>query len=461
MSREIRAIRGGSFVAINNVMGTGVTLVAAFLLSKALGPKEFAIYSFCTSLTGVLRCLSRLGVNASLLTQKEEPQPEIYGTALTTMLVSSIVVAIPAAILIPFLGRFSHIPHLFWPGIATIILVPFHIISLPALTRLERQLKYKPVAIIEFTGQVVGQILAIALAFHGWGIWGPITGWSLRALFQSITPWIAAGLKPRLRWDPTVSRRMIKYGSGYVLATSLAQGRTLFLLAIVGRLFGQEAIGYMGLTLRAASLAAPFRAAISRVILPAIAPIAHLPAKLKEKINATVEMEILLSAPVTVIAVATYPYFVRLILGNSWLPTVELFPWIAAGSLLMSVHSAALSALYVRGYFAESICSTIISYMALLLALVLFGNLLGLQGGAIATLVVWPASWVIEVFAHRRLGISWSRNGVVWALAGTFACLTDIIGLWMLIPVSLIFAATYASIKARSVAMYNALFSRL
>ena len=276
MTREAQAIRGGSLVAANHVIGASITVISALLLSKALGPQEFAIYALCSSLSGVLRGVSRLGVNAYLLTKREEPSAEDYDIALATMLACSVVVACAASMALPWLGQFSRIHFLFWPGIVTVSLLPLHVLPLPPLAKLERQLKFKPVVIIELIGQVIGQLTGISLAFCGWGIWGPLTGWVVRAIFQGVAPWVVIGLRPHFQWNIEHAKGMIKFGVGYVLTTSLAQSRSFVLLALVGRLMGQDAVGYMGLTLRAIGLAVPFRAAVSRVIMPAIAPIAHL-----------------------------------------------------------------------------------------------------------------------------------------------------------------------------------------
>lgn len=449
MTSKSNAIRSGGLVAFSNIAGAVVTVISALLLSKALGPQEFAIYALCTSLTGVLRSLSRLGVNACLLTQKEEPREEDYQTALATMLICSVLVACCSIMAIPWLGRFSNIPQLFWPGLVAASLLPLHVLSLPALTSLERQLKFKPVVLIEMSGQIIGQVFGISLAFCGWGVWGPLAGWGARAVFQGIVPWVVIGSKPRLHWDVKNTKRMVSYGVGYVLTTSIAQGRNIILLAVVGRVLGQDAVGYMGLTLRAAGLAAPIRTAVSRVILPALAPIAHIPVMLKERIKAAVEMELLLSIPVFIVTVAIYPFFVRHVLGHSWQPTAILYPWIVAGSLLGSAHAAPLSALHVRGFFAESIASTVIGHASLILALVVFGGLMGLEGCAVAVVAAWPASWSNEWFSRRRLGTSWSLNGVLWAIGGAIACLSARFDLRMLvIPIAICFV-TQSAIRNR------------
>ena len=93
MGAQKQALRSGGLLATNHVVGSVITVVSALLLSKALGPGEFALYVFCNSLTGVLRVVSRLGVNACLLTQREEPDALDYQVALTTMLVASLLTA--------------------------------------------------------------------------------------------------------------------------------------------------------------------------------------------------------------------------------------------------------------------------------------------------------------------------------------------------------------------------------
>ncbi|MBV5330044.1 MAG: oligosaccharide flippase family protein [Chlorobium sp.] len=449
MAREKRAILSGGLVAINHVVGAVVTVVSALLLSKVLGPKTFAIYALCTSLSGVLRPVARLGINACLLTQSDEPQADDYQTALATMLACSILVACIAIILLPLIGHFSRIPNLFWPGVATVAILPLHVFSLPAITRLERGLKFRPVVIIELVSQILGQSCGISLAFCGWGIWGPLAGLGVRTIINGIAPWVVMGLRPRVSWDSKNAWRMVKFGFGYVVVTILGQSRSLLLLSIVGRIIGQEAVGYMGLTLRAVGLIAPFRAASARLILPALAPIAHIPDTLRRGVEAVVETELLLSVPVTVFAVAIYQPCVQLLLGPTWQQTASLFPWVAAGSLLMSAHTTSLSVLHIRGYFAESIISTSVGHFGLVVALACLGAFAGLEGCAAATVAVWPLFWIQEWLANRRLGTFWSVNGISWAIGGAAACLSWRLGPWVLILPSVIGVATFTAIGSR------------
>ena len=311
--------------------------------------------------------------------------------------------------------------------------------------------------IIELVGQIIGQTVGISLAFCGWGVWGPLTGWGIRSVFHGIAPWIVIGLWPRVSWDSRIAWQMIKFGFGYVVATSISQSRGLVLLSVVGRVLGQESVGYMGLTMRAAALIAPFRAAASRVVLPALAPIAHIPETLRRGVVAVVETELLLSVPLTVLAVATYSLVVHFFLGAVWQQTAVLFPWVAAGYLLASAHAASLSALHLQGFFKESILSSCVGILVLAGGLACLGAYAGLVGCAAATVMVWPTYWIQEWLANKRLGICWSRNGVAWAFGGAGACLAWPLGPWLLALPAIIGLVTLGSIIFRFKRIFSAI----
>jgi O-antigen/teichoic acid export membrane protein len=325
---------------------------------------------------------------------------------------------------------------------------------------MERALRYKPVVMIELGGQILGQGLGITLAFNGFGVWGPILGLAARSLFQGVAPWFVLRVAPRPSWNTPNFFRMMKFGMGYVASTSIRQGRDLLLLIAVGRVAGQDAVGQMGLALRAAGLVNPFRSAVARVILPALAPIAGKPDALRKFVNEAVETELLLSIPLVVTAVALYQPALRLLLGPAWQATAILFPWIAAEAILASAHATTLSALHVRGFWAESIASALVGDVALVAAVLILGGIWGAEGCAAATLAVWPAAWLHEGFAKRRLGTRWSRIGVGWAIGGAAACLAWRIGSWLAVIPVLVGLGSYRLIQARGGAILGVILRR-
>jgi lipopolysaccharide exporter len=449
MTRAKRAIKGAGLVASNHVVSALITVASALILSRVLGPQVFAIYALASSISAVTRIIARLGVNASLLTQREEPTDDDYYVALATMLISSVVVACVVIVLLPYLESFSRVSNVFWPATITVLLLPFHVLSLPAITRLERRLRFKPLIIIDLAAQVSGQVVGVSMAINGYGINGPLTGWVIRELISGLAPWFVIGLWPKVSLILSKSFRMVKFGLGYVAASSVSQSRNMVFLSIVGRVLGPEAVGYFGLTLRAAGLIAPFRAAAGRVGLPALVPIAHLPDSLRNAVRSVVETELLFSVPITILAVGIYSFSVKHLLGAQWMATVELFPGIAAGALLASAHATSLNVIHIRGYFMASIISSCVGIISLTLAVFILSHLGGINACSLAAIFAWPALWVQEWFARKKTGIQWSRNGVAWAIGGTAACLAFEFGVYLALVSLVMVVVTATSIRNR------------
>ena len=158
MSSYIQAIQGGGSIAARQIAATLISFVTAILLSRLLGPDEFAIYSLCLALTVFLAPISRMGINAWLMSQEKTPNIQVFEIALGGMLVFSISVTLLAVLGLPYLEQFSKVDHLLWPAVLTATLLPLEVLSLPAMTKLERDLDYGDVMRVELVGQFIGQL---------------------------------------------------------------------------------------------------------------------------------------------------------------------------------------------------------------------------------------------------------------------------------------------------------------
>lgn len=451
LTRERKIIRQGGIAAIGHMAGSILTGLTALLLSRALEPSEFAIYALCISINGVLRIIGRCGINAGLLAQNCEPTKEEYETGLTVMVALSTVAATIGSFAMPWFARFSNVRDLVGPGIVTALLLPIHALPLTAITRMERQLRFRPMVIIELLTQVVGYAVGIFLAFKGAGVWGPIAGSALRAVLYAILPWMVVGGESiGFCWDRVIALRLIRFGVGYVVATASVQCRTLAFLSLTGKFIGTDATGILALSLRAVTLAAPVRAAAARVVLPSLAPIVNSPRILKRAIRIAVETEVLLSVPILALAVVALNFIVVHFSRNGWALTATLFPAIAAGAILSAAHAATLTALYVKGRFVEPVLSSLAHIAILTVVLAGCGSNFGIDACGIAAVLVWPAAWIVEWGGRRVLGTEWSRDGVIWALAGAASLLAWLYGTGLVVISFAIFVLTRRAIILRA-----------
>jgi PST family polysaccharide transporter len=454
------AIQGGSYIAAQQILSILVSFVSVTMLARFLSHSQLANYVICSALWKVLGTLSRMGINARLLSQPERPSDRDFDVGLTTMILVSLPVSVSAMVVVPLVGRYAKLSGLFWPSLVTILLVPLAIVATTGSTYLERALEFKRVVKIDFIMQMISHAVGIVLAYLGFGVWGPILGWTVRALLHPIPLWAAIGRWPRLRWNPEYSCRLVKFGFGYSTASAFIQMRNLVVLFLVGKLADPTTVGTVGLTLRAVEVMTPFRTATTRVLFPTVSSILDSPKQLSRWLTSLVETETMASALVLSLSVAGYSLGIHRLFGGAWHNTLALYPWVAATSLLCTVHAPSLSILLIRGKFWYAILFTFLGYVAISIVFYLVRQFHTAEAYAVGMLIFWPASWLSERFSARRFGTKVSINGVIWAISGACCCIAWRQGYIILfVPIAALIY-THGSIVARIKAIANGLLSK-
>lgn len=425
-------LSSGGALVVGQVVTSLTTLLSALVYSRAIGPREFGVYAFCVSMSGVLRAVSRMGANARLLTRIGEPSTQQYDVALTMMLSASVASGSIVVFLIPYIERISNISSLFWPTIIAIILVPVHVFSLPAIARLERRLEFRRITRIEISSHFIGASAGIGFTICNFGIWGPLVGWVVRELTLTAQAWGAIESRPHLRWHKRLVFGMAKYGLKYTFAVALVQARSYLLLIMIGRFFDQDAVGYMALCNRVVGLISPLRTATSRVVFASIASLSRRTRFLTDTISDAIQIELLLSIPISIVCVWCWEPSVRLLLGRAWLPTESYFPWVASAAIIAALNGSSLTVLHARGFFTKSIISSLVVCLAYSTATLVLAYL-KIHPCAISVVLAWPAFLLQDYFYRSAFSIRLNWYSIVWAVAGVLGCLSWIYGLPLLL----------------------------
>lgn len=433
LNREI--ISGGKYLVIAHVISSIFAAITALSYSRIIGVADFAIYVLCGTFLGSLRIFSRAGANARLTTKPSLPSRNEYESALGVMLVASAITILVFALLLPLIGELAKTPDIFWPGLASALQIPFHVAALPAICRLEKALKFDCVVKIGIFSQISGITVGLSVAYASGSLWGPILGALTGEVVHFILSWTQVGLRPRMQWRSRYALKMIRFGFRQSVATALAQSRNSVFLVVVAYLFGQSAVGYIGICQRATGLIAPLRVVMSRIMLPVFAGLKSAPASLRKTLRSANELEVILSFPVFVVASYLYPVCANWLLGKDWQPSIYYFPWIAAAAVIQAVHGSELTALHAgRRYLASAIASIAIStgYCAILFVM----SELSVSMPAIAAVAIWPAFLLQDHLCSKFFKLGRNRYKYYWGIAGVAGCLSSTYGSgWLLVSI--------------------------
>ncbi|MEO6969923.1 MAG: oligosaccharide flippase family protein [Chthoniobacterales bacterium] len=185
MSFKHQVVRGSAYMSLRLAAGAGIGLVGITLLTRFIGPANYGIFTAAHAILVYFITMTECGIGVYLI-RLDRDSPEDFNQALTLLVLFSgvgILLGIPVAFL---LEHFYGLRDVRTAVIVMVLGLPIvHAVKVP-MARLERDLDYKRVAVIELVGNLAYYVVALPLAYRGAGFAAPIAGWWAQQLTQLI-----------------------------------------------------------------------------------------------------------------------------------------------------------------------------------------------------------------------------------------------------------------------------------
>lgn len=399
-------MRGSAYMALRHGLATAIGVVGVVVLTRELGPGEYGRYVGALGIVLYVTTLTRFGVEIFLVRRPEAPDPHVYRTAFTLMLLGSCTVAAVGILAAPTVIGELIGEAFVAPFRALMLALPFSLLLAPGLAALERDLRYREVATVEILNSVVFYVVAIPWALAAPSFWAPVAAY-LAAQAASFGTTSFFERRPLgLAWSSGEVRTMLRYGGPLTLVTAFTESRQLVNPLVVGGLLGPAAVGQVGLALRAADMLRFASKAGSRVSIAALSRVTESRERLSRSITDGMFLQILATAPLYALFALVSGWVIPPVLGEEWETTVKVFPLVAVGALAICVLSMQLSLLFVlarsHAVLPCSIASLLLLAAGAAAAIELSGSAVGYGVGEVAScaglaLVVIPAARHVDI----------------------------------------------------------------
>ena len=142
---------------------------------------------------------------------------------------------------------------------------------------------------------------------------------------------------------------MLSFGIGITASQRAWQLRTLVNPLLVGRFAGAEDVAFVALAIRIAEALGTFRLAAGRMAIAALARLQDRPERFRTALEQAVYLQVMTLGPLLCAFGLLGPFVVKHVIGARWMPSLTVFPFVAAGVLVNSVYNLQASALFVTG----------------------------------------------------------------------------------------------------------------
>jgi len=432
MSLRATAVRGGIYLFLRHGLGIAISGVGLILLTRNIGPGAYGLYAAAVGIHLYLSTLCKWGVDVYLIRRTEDPQPRDYHQAFTLLLILSSVVAGSAILAMPLLERWVRLEG-FGP-VATVLFagLPATLLSVVPFSQLDRALDYRKVALIEIAGQISFYLVALPLSYQGLGPWAPVVGWWAQQLLTLGLIYGTSGYRPRLCWEVARVRAMVSYGLGYSASEWLWNLTILVNPLVVGRYAGAEAVGQVALAHRLADQLNNIVMLPSiRLSLPIFARLQEDRYRLVKALTEGTSLQLMALGPLLAGFGLVAPWVFPLLIGYSWLPTLEVYPFLALGYLSGTVVTLHQSVLYVLRRIWEVAVFRLMHLVLFFGSALLLVPHLGATGYGWAEIVALPSWILLLVWFQRRIGRAISAQAVVWFTAWAAPIFAWQLGFWV------------------------------
>lgn len=327
-------------------------LLGTFVLTILLDVSVFGVFTVVSALLNLFIYFSDIGLAAALIQKKENISKDDLSTTFTIQ--QGIIVTLVSIGLI-FSGNIAKFYNLDSSGLFLLRILIFSLFlsslkTIPSIL-LERNLKFWRLMIPQIVENLTFYIVAIFLAYRGYGISSFAWAVLLRGIVGLITVYILSPWVPRLGFEKTVAKKLTKFGLPFQLNSMLALIKDDLLTVFLGKLLPFSQIGYIGWSQKWAFLPLRFfMDNVNKVTFPAYSRLQHETQKLGKSVEKSLFFVTYFVYPSIFGLVAVAPQIIDLVPRyDKWEPALPLLYLFSINTVFSAISTTFTNALFALG----------------------------------------------------------------------------------------------------------------
>jgi O-antigen/teichoic acid export membrane protein len=372
-----------------SLVGTLAAKVGSFamslVLARLLGPSDYGTFGIATAALAVLMHINDVGLIAAVVQWRGKLE-DMAPTAATLAAVFGLAVYGVFWMAAPAYSSFSGEADAV--GVVRLLTLVIVIDGLTAVrsAALMRDFRQDKLIIANGVGLVFQAAVSIPLAMSGAGAysfaWGQVAG----AAATGVLVFISARIPVRVGLDRVVARKLLKYGFPLAISLGIEAVVMNVQLAIVGRISGQELLGFYVLAFNTSMWAQTILGTAIRYV--SVAGFSRLSETddraLADGVHKSVPLLVSVVAPIVALMSVLAGPLISLLYGGKWTPAAPVLTLLVGLTLVRMVTSLAIDALMGAGRTRATLWIYLGWSIALIPALWWATEAGGIKGAAIA-----------------------------------------------------------------------------
>lgn len=383
-------------------VGIGVTLLLAYFLT----PEDFGLVAMMAVFLALGASLMESGFKQALIRLKDATQVD-FNTAFYANIVLGLVAYAILFFSAPWVAVFYE-----QPGLVDLIRVAglaiiFNSLQVVQVSILSRILNFKTQLKVNLPAAILSGLLAVALAYLGWGVWALVAQMLTSAILVTLLLWAQRIWRPSFTFCFRSLGQMYNFGYKLFLSGVLDTVFRNMYVIVIAKFFSASVAGLYFFAEKIKELViSQLVTSIQTVTYPALSTMQDDNVRLKAGYRKVIAMTTFLLFPVMLFLAALSQPLFEFLLPEKWWPAAVYLQLMTLAGLLYPLHSINLNILKVKGR------SDLFLYLEILkkvmIVLILW---MSFQYGVIGILIGQIVSSVLayipnSYFSYRLIGYS-------------------------------------------------------
>lgn len=397
-----RSVRGGAVTLAAQGIKFALQMGSTMVLARLLTPADFGLIAMVVVVTGFAAMFKDAGLSMATV-QREHITHEQVSTLFWINVALSVLIMLLVAALAPVIARFYGEPQLTWITLALASTFIFGGLTVQHQALLQRQMRFKALAVIEILSLTAGIATAITMALLGFGYWSLVGLPAGTVTVNCLLVWIISDWRPGPPVRASGVRPMLGFGGGLTGFNVLNYFTRNADNLIIGFALGAGPLGvyskaYYLLMMPIRQFSGP----VGSVMIPALSRLQTDPVRYRRAFLGAIGALASIGMPLVAFLFVVADEAVTIVLGEGWEEAAPVFRWLAPAALLGTVNVAPGWLCISLGRPRIQVIWAMIS-APVTVAAFLIGVQWGLAGIALAFSISWCSMFVVFLImaCHR------------------------------------------------------------
>lgn len=430
MSLKKKALKGMSWTLVDTVINqVGMFFVMAYL-ARLLGPASFGLVGMLSVFIAISQSLINSGFSQALIQRSKHASEQDFSTVFIINFCVSVLLYLVLYIASPFIAEFYEEERLVDISRVLFLIIIINAFSVVVNAKLAIRLDFKSVTLANTISTVLSAGVGFYLASQGCEHWSLVVMNLVRAALNVGMLWWFCRWVPNLTFSMNSCRQLFGFGSKLLVAGLIAQMVNNLYVLLTGRYFTATQVGYLTqstqLTQRASGI---ISSVLQRVTYPVMTSVNDDRNRMVAIYKQLIEASMLVALPAMAGFAAIADPFVRLFLGDEWIPIIPVIIILCFARVITPISSINLNVLNAIGR-SDLFLRVDLSKLPMTLAAVFIAAPYGVEAIAWAMLITSAISFFINAYYPGKLfGFgAFSQLYVAWKLIAATAVMVGVIG---------------------------------